>query len=68
MPPKWEVDPERHASELDVGYYGKLLGKAWDEVALFCSRFIGIQMDKTAFGSTIAIPAPIDNCFLPFAI
>jgi len=31
---KWEVDTERDASsEFDVGYYGKLLEKAWDEVA-----------------------------------
>jgi len=30
---KWEVDPERYASEFDVGYYGKLLEKAWGEVA-----------------------------------
>jgi len=31
---KWEVDTERDASGFDAGYYGKLLGKAWDEVAL----------------------------------
>jgi DNA polymerase I len=30
---KWEVDTERDASEFDVGYYGKLLEKAWEEVA-----------------------------------
>jgi len=30
---KWFVDTERDASEFDAGYYGKLLGKAWDEVA-----------------------------------
>ena len=30
---KWQVDTERDASEFDAGYYGKLLGKAWDEVA-----------------------------------
>jgi DNA polymerase, archaea type len=30
---KWEVDTERDALEFDVGYYGKLLEKAWDEVA-----------------------------------
>jgi hypothetical protein len=29
---KREVDTERDASEFDVGYYWKLLGKAWDEV------------------------------------
>jgi len=28
-----EVDPERTASGFDVGYYGKLLEKAWEEVA-----------------------------------
>ena len=30
---KWQVGTERDASEFDAGYYGKLLGKAWDEVA-----------------------------------
>jgi DNA polymerase I len=30
---KWEVDTERDASEFDSGYYGKLLEKAWEEVA-----------------------------------
>jgi DNA polymerase I len=30
---KWDVDTERDASEFDAGYYGKLLEKAWDEVA-----------------------------------
>ncbi len=30
---KWEVAPERTASEFDIGYYGKLLEKAWEEVA-----------------------------------
>jgi DNA polymerase, archaea type len=30
---KWSVDTEREASEFDARYYGKLLGKAWDEVA-----------------------------------
>jgi DNA polymerase I len=30
---KWEVDTERDASEFDSQYYGKLLEKAWDEVA-----------------------------------
>ncbi|MHB8118129.1 MAG: DNA polymerase domain-containing protein [Methanothrix sp.] len=29
---KWEVEPERTASEFDIGYYGKLLEKAWEEV------------------------------------
>lgn len=31
---RWEVDPERTASEFDAGYYGKLLEKAWEEAAL----------------------------------
>jgi DNA polymerase, archaea type len=30
---KWEVDTERDATEFDAVYYGKLLNKAWDEVA-----------------------------------
>jgi DNA polymerase, archaea type len=30
---KWEVDTERDASEFDAVYYGKLLEKAWNEVA-----------------------------------
>ena len=30
---KWEVDTERDASQFDAWYYGKLLRKAWDEVA-----------------------------------
>jgi hypothetical protein len=30
---KWEVDTERDASEFDSRYYGKLLDKAWEEVA-----------------------------------
>ena len=34
---KWEVDTERDASEFDAGYYGKLLDKAWDEVAFVFS-------------------------------
>ena len=29
----WEVEPERSASEFDAEYYGKLLEKAWAEVA-----------------------------------
>jgi hypothetical protein len=29
----WEVDTERDASGFDAGYYGRLLRKAWDEVA-----------------------------------
>jgi hypothetical protein len=30
---KWDVDTERDASEFDAVYYGKLLDKAWQEVA-----------------------------------
>jgi hypothetical protein len=30
---KWKVDTERDALEFDSGYYGKLLEKAWEEVA-----------------------------------
>jgi len=30
---KWEIDTERDASKFDEGYYGKLLEKAWEEVA-----------------------------------
>jgi DNA polymerase, archaea type len=30
---KWEVDTEKDASEFDARYYGKLLEKAWDELA-----------------------------------
>jgi DNA polymerase I len=29
---KWEVEPEKTASEFDAGYYGELLEKAWEEV------------------------------------
>jgi len=29
----WEVDTDRDASGFDAGYYGRLLEKAWDEVA-----------------------------------
>ena len=35
---KWEVDTERDASDFDAGYYEKLLGKAWDEVAFVLQR------------------------------
>ncbi len=28
---KWEVEPERTASEFDAGYYRGLLEKAWEE-------------------------------------
>ncbi|KUK43478.1 MAG: DNA polymerase B [Methanothrix harundinacea] len=34
-----DVDTEWDASEFDLDYYGKLIGKAWDEVA-FVFRFI----------------------------
>jgi hypothetical protein len=30
---KWEVDPERTASDFYAGYYGGLLEKAWVEAA-----------------------------------
>jgi DNA polymerase, archaea type len=30
---RWEVEPDGTASEFDVGYYRKLLDKAWEEVA-----------------------------------
>ncbi len=30
---RWEVETEREAVGFDVGYYGKLLEKAWEEVA-----------------------------------
>ena len=30
---RWDVDLERDASRIDVMYYGKLLDKAWDEIA-----------------------------------
>jgi len=30
---RWEVDPDRTASEFDAGYYRILLDKAWEEVA-----------------------------------
>ncbi|MCX6669094.1 MAG: hypothetical protein NTV25_04710 [Methanothrix sp.] len=29
---RWEVEPERWASEIDTVYYRKLLEKAWEEV------------------------------------
>jgi hypothetical protein len=35
---KWDVDPERDASEFDAGYYGKLLEKAWAEAAFVFSK------------------------------
>lgn len=28
----WELEPERDASGFDVGYYEKLMEKAWEEV------------------------------------
>lgn len=30
---RWEVETEEYASEFDAAYYGKLLEKAWEEVA-----------------------------------
>ncbi len=35
---KWEVMPERDASEFDAEYYMKLLKKAWEEVAFVLPR------------------------------
>jgi hypothetical protein len=29
----WDVEPEKSASDFDAEYYGKLLEKAWAEVA-----------------------------------
>ena len=29
----WDVDTEWDASEFDIDYYGKLIGKAWNEAA-----------------------------------
>jgi DNA polymerase I len=35
---KWEVDTEIGATEFDAGYYGKLLYKAWDDVAFVFNK------------------------------
>lgn len=35
---KWDVDIERDANAFDAGYYGKLMQKAWDEVAFTFHR------------------------------
>ena len=35
---RWEVEQERTAEEFDVGYYRKLLEKAWDEVSFVSKR------------------------------
>lgn len=35
---KWDVDIERDANAFDAGYYGKLMQKAWDEVAFTFRR------------------------------
>ncbi len=35
---KWIVDIAREASGFDEKYYGKLLGKAWNEVAFVFER------------------------------
>jgi hypothetical protein len=38
---KWEVEPESAASEFDVGYFGKLLEKVWEEVGfVFIQGFL----------------------------
>ena len=36
---RWVVDTEWDASKFDLDYYGKLIGKAWDEAA-FAFKFI----------------------------
>lgn len=36
----WDVDTERDASGFDAGYYGKLLEKAWDQVAYILNWII----------------------------
>jgi hypothetical protein len=33
MPKKWEAEPKRTAEGFDIGYYEKLLEKAWEETA-----------------------------------
>jgi hypothetical protein len=32
---KWEVDTERDSSEFDAAYCGKMMEKAWEEVAFY---------------------------------
>jgi hypothetical protein len=39
---KWEVDAEGDASVFDAMYYGKLLEKAWDEVAFVLKHAKGL--------------------------
>jgi hypothetical protein len=48
---KWDVDPARTASEIDAGYYRKLLEKAWAEAAfVFCHlRLEGGSMHNPGF-------------------
>ena len=38
---RWDVDTEWDASEFDLDYYGKLIGKAWDEAAFVFKSFEG---------------------------
>ena len=38
----WDVDTEWDASEFDLDYYGKLIGKAWQEAAFAFSSIGGI--------------------------
>jgi hypothetical protein len=38
---EWDVDTEEDVSEFDSEYYGKLLDKAWDEVAFVLEYAIG---------------------------
>ena len=38
MLPKWDVDPEREASELDAGYCGRLFEKALEKATFVLLR------------------------------
>ena len=50
---KWEVDPERNASEFDAVYYRGLLEKAWAEVE-FVFRIN--QKDSAIFQGSLLLP------------
>ena len=52
----WELDTERDASDLDVVYYGKLLGKAWDEVAFVLQCDLHNLRRTSKLSSLISIP------------
>jgi DNA polymerase I len=54
---KWEVDTERDALEFDTAYYGKLLKKAWDEVAFILQQARWNSHEKEA--SQCAIRSPL---------